>query len=61
MVVRVEMVVIEKNKRDGGEDGRFVVVVMKFIEGGEVVAGIVTGMVAGVVAEDVAGEEGSGP
>ena len=33
MVVRVEMVVMEKNKRDGGEDGRFVVTVMKFVEG----------------------------
>ena len=53
----MEMVVMEKNKRDGGEDGRFVVVVMKFVEGGEVVIGIVTGMVAGVVV----GEEGLGP
>jgi len=57
VVVRVEMVVIEKNKRDGGEDGIFVVVVMKFVEGGEVVTGIVTGMIAGVVVR----EEGLGP
>ena len=61
MVVRVEIVVMEKNKRDGGEDGRFVVVVMKFVEGGEVVAGIVAEMFIGVVARGVAGEEGLGP
>jgi len=47
------MVVMEKNKKDGGEDGRFVVVVMKFVKGGEVV----TGMVARVVAE----KRGSAP
>ena len=41
MVVRVEMVLMEKKQKgDGGEDGSFVVVVMEFIEGGEVVAGI---------------------
>ena len=57
MVVRVEMVVMEKNKRDGGENERFVVVVMKFVGGGEVIAGIVDGMIAG----DVAGEEGLDP
>ena len=28
MIVRVEMVVMEKNKRGGGEDGGFVVVVV---------------------------------
>ena len=56
-MVRVEMVVMEKNKRDGGEDGRFVVVVMKFAEGGEVIAGIVSVMIAGVVAR----EEGLNP
>ena len=44
---------MEENKRDGGEDGRFIVVVMEFVEGGGVVAGIVIG---GVV-----GEEGPGP
>jgi len=60
-VMRVVMVVMQKNKRDGGEDGRFVVAVMKFVEGGEVVTGIVTGMVAGVAAEDVAEEKGLGP
>ena len=57
MVVTVKMVVMEKNKRDGGEYGRFVVVVMKFVEGGEVVAGIVAGVVAAVVVR----EEGLGP
>ena len=57
MVVRVKMVEMEKNKRDGGENGRLVVVAMKFVEGGEVVTGIVARMVAGVVAR----EEGLGP
>ena len=46
MVVRVQMVVMEKNKKDGDEDGRFVVVVMKFVEGGEVVAGMIVEVVA---------------
>ena len=53
----MDMMVMEKNKRDGGEDGRFVVVVMKFVEGGEVV----TGIVAGMVARDVTGDEGLRP
>ena len=57
MVVRVEMVVMEKNKRDGGEDGRFIVVVMEFVKGG----GVVVGIVAGVVVGGVIGEEGPGP
>ena len=57
MVVRVEMVVMEKNKRDGGEDGRFIVVVMEFFEGG----GVVTGIVAGVVAGGIVSEAGPGP
>ena len=62
MVVRVEMMVMEKKQKgDGGEDGSFVVVVMEFIEGGKVVAGIVAEMVAGVVTGGVAGEEGFGP
>ena len=39
MVVKLKMVVMEKKQKgDGGEDGSFVVVVMEFIEGGEVVA-----------------------
>ena len=53
MVVRVEMVVMEKNKRDGGEDGRFIVVVMEFVEGG--------GVIAGMVAGGIVGEEEPGP
>ena len=57
MVVRVEMVVMEKNKRDGGEDGRFIVVVMEFVEGD----GVVPGMVVGVVVGGVVGEEGPDP
>ena len=60
MDVKVEMVVMEKNKRDGGEDGWFIVVVMEFVEGGGVVAGIVAGMVARVVAGGIVGEEGLG-
>ena len=51
MVVRVEMVVMEKNKRDGGEDGRFIVVVMELVEGDGVVAEIVAEVVAGGVVE----------
>jgi len=57
VVVRVEMVVMEKNKRDGGEDGRFIVVVMEFVEGGGDVARIVTRVVAG----DLVGEDGPDP
>ena len=57
MVVRVEMVVMEK-KRKG--DGSFVVMVMEFVEGGEVV-GIVAGKIIRVVIGGVAGEEGLGP
>ena len=61
MVVRVEMVVMEKKRKgDGGEDGSFVVMVMEFVEGGEVV-GIVAGKVIGVVTRGVAGEEGLDP
>ena len=61
MVVRVEMVMMEKKRKgDGGEDGSFVVVVMEFVEGGEVF-GIVAGKVVGVVAGGVAGEEGLSP
>ena len=62
MVVRVGMVVMdEKQKGDGGEDGSLVVVVIEFVEGGEIVTGIVAGMVVGVVAGDVVGEEGFNP
>ena len=62
MVVRVEMVVMEKKRKgDGGEDGSFVVVVMEFVEGGEVVAEKVTGKIVGVVTGGVAEEEGLGP
>ena len=53
---RGEIVVVEKNKRGGGEDGRFEVVVMEFLRC-EVVAGIVAGVVVGGVAR----EEGLGP
>ena len=61
MVVRVKMVVMEKKRKgDGGEDGSFVVVVMEFVEGSEVVR-IVTGKVVGVVDGGVAREEGLGP
>ena len=53
---RVEIVVVEKNKRGGGEDGRFEVVVMKFLRY-EVVTGMITGMIVG----DVAVERSSAP
>jgi len=58
MVVKLKMVVMEKKQKgDGGEDGSFVVVMMEFIECGEVVAEICCGVVAGVIA----GGEGLGP
>ena len=60
-MVRVRIVVMEKNKRDGGEDERFVAVVMMFVEGGEFVAGIVTRMFTEVVAGGVTREESLGP
>jgi len=61
VVVIVEMVVMEKKQKgDGGEDGSFVVMVMEFVEGGEVV-GIVAGKIIGVVIGGVPGEEGLGP
>ena len=56
-MVRVDMVVMEKNKRGGGKDGGFGVVVVMFVEDGEVVTGIVAGMVIG----DVVGVEGANP
>ena len=56
-MIVMEMVVMEKNKRGGGEDGGFVAVVVMFVKDGEVVIGIVAGMVA----RDVAGVEGAGP
>ena len=57
---RVEIVVVEKNKRGGGENGRFEVVVMEFLKY-EVVTGIVAGMVARVVAGGITSEEGLAP
>ena len=61
MVVRVEMVVMEKKRKgDDGEDGSFIVMVMEFVEGGEVV-GIVTGKVIGVVTGGVPEKRGSAP